>query len=94
MSELQQHDIDALLEQADRKEALGSQMLKDKDANGVWHLVDAAEAFERAGALGEAERIRALLPATEKEASQKAADEPEADTEPSNRQGPSRRRKA
>ncbi len=61
MTYTEAHDLEAALEQAIHNEMRGSRMLEDGDPRGRWHLVDAAQNYEDAGRIEDAERIRAVL---------------------------------
>lgn len=83
MTQLAQHDREALLEQAAHKTALASDVRVPRDPAWREHLADAIEAYERAGYQAKADDVRALLatPAAKEEPAKQAAAKPEADAD-------------
>ena len=69
------HDIAGLIEQAQKKEALASDIPSPRNPSWREHLIDAAHAYELAGQPEDAARCRlAAAPAAEQKASDEAAE--------------------
>ena len=68
---MKQHDIEALMEQGSQKEAAAARLSMDGQAGWREHLLDAIEAYSRAGDEGNAARVRKTLEPNPKPAKKK-----------------------